>query len=53
MRQLSSATGREEADASTACGKRSALVAVVSKACYYAAARLYVESQAFILLPLS
>lgn len=38
MRQLSSATGREEAAASAACGKRGALVAVVSKACYYAAA---------------
>lgn len=53
MRQLSGSTGREETDTSTACGKCSALVAVVSKACYYAAAWLNVESQAFILKPLS
>lgn len=53
MRQLRSAAGREEAEASTACGKRSAVVAVVSKARYYAAVRLDVEWQAFILVPLS
>lgn len=49
MRQLSWSTGREGTDTSTACGKCTALVAVVSQACYYAAAWLNVESQAFIL----